>query len=102
MKSSNPYKNEYTKRRIAFSISCIAVIIIAALSMAGLSYLNVEITSNGAYFVTALIAVAIYYLKNKIWRCPACNHSFSMGSTSGTGIKSSNMDQCPKCNVSFK
>lgn len=102
MEENKSYKKEYTLRRLAFSLSCIGIVLIAGFILVNSRSWGWNLSKTDIYILAIVSAIIIYFLKVKIWKCPACGHSFSMGTTSPTGIKSSSLDSCPKCSTSFK
>ncbi|MDT4874680.1 hypothetical protein FQZ97_1099950 [compost metagenome] len=101
MSEQKSYKWAYRRRTWSFSLSCIAVVLLGGVFTANHRNWGVQI-NDAPLLVVGVGAVLIYLLKRLIWRCPACGHSFEMGTTSYQGAKSSRKDNCPSCKVSFR
>ncbi|MFO3796686.1 MAG: hypothetical protein ACK8QZ_05285 [Anaerolineales bacterium] len=101
MEERKSYKFEYRVRTWAFSLSCIAVVLLGGFIAANNRAWGWNIENISAYLLT-VGAIIIYLLKINVWCCPSCGHSFEMGTTRYNSMKSSSIDYCPKCHASFK
>lgn len=101
MENIKSYKWPYRIRTWSFSLSSVLIVLIGGYVAANSRAWGWNIEKIDIYFGVAIGAIAIYTLKNLIWRCPACGYHFEMGRSSGLRIRTSNLDRCPKCQASF-
>ncbi len=100
MSEPKSYKWAYRRRTWSFSLSSIVVVLLGGVFLATHRSMGIQI-NDIEVLVVGVVAVLIYLLKRSIWCCPACGHSFEIGGY-GPAMKSSSLDNCPSCKVSFR
>lgn len=100
MENIKPYKWPYRIRKWSFSLSSVLIVLIGGYVAANRRAWGWNVENFGILLVI-VGATTIYTLKRLIWRCPACDYHFEMGTAHYSGIRTSNLDRCPKCQASF-